>query len=147
MADGGTDSDIEQRQSALEDRATIAASIENLRPTEKYLNRELSWLQFNMRVLEEAENKRHPLLERVRFLSISGNNLDEFYMVRVAGLRGQCDAGVEVLSDDGLSPIQQLKQVNSVAENLMAKQQQIWASLNEEMRDEGIAILEAGELS
>lgn len=147
MADGGTKSDIEQKQPALEDRAAIAASIKNLRPTEKYLNRELSWLQFNMRVLEEAENKRHPLLERVRFLSISGNNLDEFYMVRVAGLRGQCDAGVEILSDDGLSPIQQLKQVNSVAENLMAKQQQIWASLNDEMRDEGIAILEAEELS
>lgn len=89
MADGGTNSDIEQTPHCEGDRKAIVNAIKKLKPTDKYLNRELSWLQFNMRVLEEAENKRHPLLERVRFLSISGNNLDEFYMVRVAGLRGQ----------------------------------------------------------
>ncbi|MBO6503547.1 MAG: RNA degradosome polyphosphate kinase [Kordiimonadaceae bacterium] len=147
MADGGTNSDIEQTPHCEGDRKAIVNAIKKLKPTDKYLNRELSWLQFNMRVLEEAENKRHPLLERVRFLSISGNNLDEFYMVRVAGLRGQIDAGVEILSDDGHSPLQQLKKVNDVAENLMARQQQIWAALSDEMREQDISILASEELS
>lgn len=147
MADGGKSTSGAVGVGQQVDRAALVKSIKERPSPEKYLNRELSWLQFNMRVLEEAENKRHPLLERVRFLSISGNNLDEFYMVRVAGLRGQSDAGVEVLSDDGLTPLQQLKKVNALAEDLMAKQQKIWAALNDEMREEGIAILEAAELT
>jgi len=131
----------------LPSREDIVAEIKNLPGGEKYLNRELSWLQFNMRVLEEAENTRHPLLERLRFLSISGNNLDEFYMVRVAGLRGQCDMKIDVMSDDQKSPFQQLQQLNDLAETLMAKQQEVWAELNKELRENKIIVLEKAEIS
>ncbi|UTW53890.1 RNA degradosome polyphosphate kinase [Kordiimonas sp. SCSIO 12610] len=119
----------------------------NMPRHEKYLNRELSWLGFNIRVLEEAENKRHPLLERLRFLSISGNNLDEFYMVRVAGLRGQQELQVDVISEDGLTPEQQLEKVNSFADKLMQQQQKTWASLSKEMRDAGISVLGIDEVT
>ncbi len=88
---------------------------------EKYLNRELSWLNFNMRVLEEARNSAHPLFERLNFLSISGSNLDEFFMVRVAGLRGQVKSGADVVSADGLTPQQQLTQVNDQSLSLMMR--------------------------
>ncbi len=147
MPDGSKSNKSKDAPEISDTRKEIRHSIANRPNTDRYLNRELSWLQFNMRVLEEAENKRHPLLERVRFLSISGNNLDEFYMVRVAGLRGQCDAGIEVLSDDALTPLQQLKQVNLLAEKLMAKQQEIWATLTAEMREEGIAVVNSKEVS
>ncbi len=114
---------------------------------ERLINRELSWLAFNTRVLEEAQNERHPLLERLRFLSISAANLDEFYMVRVAGLKGMLTAGVSTLSDDGLGPQQQLAAVNARASDLMAEQQRVWLNLTALLRKAGIAVVEPKELS
>ncbi|WP_337996158.1 RNA degradosome polyphosphate kinase [Oleispirillum naphthae] len=117
-------------------------------PVDKlYINRELSWLAFNTRVLEEADNPNHPLLERVRFLSISASNLDEFYMVRVAGLKGQVDAGVNTPSDDGLTPAQQLVRINAEVRNLVKRQVNGWKFLQKELRREGISVIEPKELT
>jgi polyphosphate kinase len=113
----------------------------------RFYNRELSWLQFNRRVLEEAQNRRHPILERVRFLSISASNLDEFYMVRAAGIYGQIAAGVATLSQDGLTPKQQLAEINRFAARLVADKQTSWNEIKKEMRSAGIDIVEPGDLS
>ena len=114
---------------------------------ERFINRELSWLDFNHRVLEEAENPRHPLLERVRFLSISASNLDEFYSVRVAGLIGQAKAGVTAASPDGRTPAQQLAEIAIRGNGLVADQQRIWTELLTQMRHAGLVLCEASSLS
>ncbi|MBB6225977.1 polyphosphate kinase [Polymorphobacter multimanifer] len=114
---------------------------------ERYFNRELSWLAFNDRVLEEATNTAHPLLERLRFLSISGNNLDEFYMVRVAGLRGQVGAGIETLSPEGLTPAQQLAEIAVHADTLMRTQQTVWVGLVKELARADYHVIGAEDLT
>jgi polyphosphate kinase len=113
----------------------------------RFVNRELSWLEFNRRVLEEAQNPRHPLLERVKFLSISASNLDEFFMVRVAGLNAQKNQGVEKRSDDGMSVDEQLEAVYQSVELLQADQQAYWAKLQDELVGEGIYLKHPDELS
>ncbi|MGJ8546947.1 MAG: RNA degradosome polyphosphate kinase [Sulfitobacter sp.] len=113
----------------------------------RFFNRELSWLAFNWRVAEEAENPRVPLLERLRFLSISAKNLDEFYTVRVAGLRELAHAGNSVPASDGLTPAEQLVMINEDARRLMQTQQRILVALMEEMDAAGIMLERIADLS
>jgi polyphosphate kinase len=127
--------------------AATAAVAQLMNSPERFFNRELSWLKFNMRVLEEAENRRHPLLERLRFLSISANNLDEFYMVRVAGLRQQVRSNITRPSQDGLAPAEQVRRIGVEAAALMAEQQRIWSAIRIEMKRAGMAVLSADDLS
>ncbi len=124
-------------------------SLEDFDPAgpSRFFNRELSWLAFNWRVLEEADNPAVPLLERVRFLSISGSNLDEFYSVRVAGLRGLVREGVTRPSADGMTPAEQLDKIDASARALMAHQKVCWENLLGELSQAGIHLLKPGDLT
>jgi polyphosphate kinase len=113
---------------------------------ERYFNRELSWLEFNRRVLEEASNAAHPLLERLRFLSISGANLDEFFMVRVAGLKGQLTQDVDLQSADGRTVAQQLAAIGTASDALMLEQQRVWQALRNQLAAVDITVLDADGL-
>ncbi|MCJ8190025.1 RNA degradosome polyphosphate kinase [Sphingomicrobium aestuariivivum] len=114
---------------------------------ERYFNRELSWLEFNKRVLEEAANPAHPLLERLRFLAIAGSNLDEFFMVRVAGLKGQQLQGIEELSMDGRTPSQQLEDIAAEADALTAQAQALWIDLRAALEEAGLDVIHREELT
>lgn len=116
-------------------------------PSSRFLNRELSWLAFNTRVLEEAQNTNVPLLERVKFLSISASNLDEFYMVRVAGLKDQLKNNRSSLSNDGLTPLQQLDAIREKVDTLTDQQETCWSELQSELEQHNIRIVKKEELS
>lgn len=114
---------------------------------DRFINRELSWLAFNARVLEEASNPDHPLLERVRFLSISASNLNEFFMVRVAGLKAQLRAGIATVSEDGRTAEQQLAAISRTVAEVLAQQQERWRTLRRQLTETGIFLVEAEDLS
>jgi polyphosphate kinase len=117
------------------------APVEVPAPEQRYFNRELSWLAFNRRVLEEAVNPHHPLLERLRFLSISASNLDEFFMVRVAGLKAHQALGVEERSADGMTTLQQLTAIEDEADRLVASQEEVWRELREALAGEDVIFI------
>ena len=125
----------------------VELTAEELDGPKRFFNRELSWLGFNWRVLEEAENTRVPLLERLRFLSISATNLDEFYTVRVAGLRELAHAGNTAPSVDGRTPAEQLDVISTDARALLIHQQMVWDKLRAEMQDAGISLASRDDLS
>jgi polyphosphate kinase len=112
----------------------------------RFSNREISWLAFNERVLDEAYNQQHPLLERLRFLSISASNLDEFLMVRVAGLKGLVRAGVVSESQEGMTPSQQLEAIMDRMAHLVLRQQNSWHLIQDLLREAGISVVEPQDL-
>ena len=133
--------------SAVNENQASAEDVDLLTSPQRFINREFSWLQFNRRVLEETLNTAHPLLERVRFLSISAANLDEFFMVRVAGLEGQVRQGLSMRSPDGKTPVEQLEDILKEIDNLQMEQQASLAVLQQYLAKEDILIVRPASLS
>ena len=137
---------MDQQTEPLPDQIAASPAI-GLKDPARFINRELSWLDFNFRVVSEARNPRHPLLERLRFVSISASNLDEFYSVRVAGLIGQARAGIAEPSADGLSPAQQLHAIKLRTRELINAQQSAFNELRGLLAQAGLLVLAATELT
>lgn len=142
-----TDGTSENSETSSAEHSVNSQLLIDSASSDRFINRELSWLAFNTRVLEEASNPSHPLLERLRFLSISASNLDEFYMVRVAGLRGQVREGVAAVSQDGLTAHEQLAEINEHASILLESQQKCWRELRTLLREKDIDIVTDEEMS
>ena len=138
---------MDNATSAVNENKQTAEEVDLLSSPERFINREFSWLQFNRRVLEETLNTAHPLLERVRFLSISAANLDEFFMVRVAGLEGQVRQGLAMRSPDGKTPAEQLEDILKEIDNLQMEQQASLAVLQQYLAKEDILIVRPASLS